>query len=78
MARTMTEEQKKAWGAKMKEAREAKKKEKEAVIIEKKCLFCGVESKLTRQVNLRTVVLCEEHYYDKNIGQIAEQLNKES
>ncbi len=42
----------------------------------KLCLFCGVGCKLTRLVNNKVVYLCEEHYYDKNVGQIAQRVNQ--
>jgi hypothetical protein len=42
----------------------------------KACLFCGKHSKLTRFVNMQTLFLCEEHYHDKNIGQIAQKLRE--
>ena len=40
------------------------------------CIFCGQGSNLTRFVNMQTVVLCEEHYYSTNIGQIAQKLKE--
>lgn len=40
------------------------------------CIFCDKHSKLQRTVNLQTVYLCDEHYYDKTIGQVAQQLNE--
>jgi len=42
----------------------------------KACLFCGSFASETRFVNLRTIALCEEHYYDKNIGQIVQRLRE--
>jgi len=40
------------------------------------CVFCGAPSKYSRLVNLQTVYICNEHYYDKTIGQVAEQIRK--
>ena len=45
-------------------------------IVDKSCLFCGVQSKYGRLVNLKTIYLCEEHYYDKSIGQIVQKINQ--
>ena len=42
----------------------------------KACLFCGVHSRFTRFVNLQTVYLCDSHYYDVNIGKIAQKLRE--
>lgn len=44
----------------------------------KTCIFCDAPTKISRLVNLQTVYICEEHYYDKTIGQIAQHLNKET
>ena len=46
------------------------------VVSDKKCVFCGEVSKMTRVVNLRTVYLCEKDYYDKSIGKIAQKLQE--
>lgn len=40
---------------------------------DKLCLFCGKPSKLTRAYNAQPVYLCDEHYYDKTMGQIAQK-----
>ena len=40
------------------------------------CLFCGSPARYVRVVNLQIVDLCEKHYYDKNVGQIAQELNR--
>ena len=76
----MTEEQKKAWGRKMREAREAKKKkevpEEPIKILDKSCIFCKTHSNLTRMVNMQTVVICEKHYYSETVGKIAQKLNE--
>lgn len=40
------------------------------------CLFDGQVCKLSRLVNLRTANLCEEHYYGKTLGQVAQKLNE--
>lgn len=42
----------------------------------KLCIFCKQPTKLTRFVNLQTVYLCEEHYHDKTIGQVAQQIRE--
>lgn len=42
----------------------------------RECIFCDEHSKNQRMVNGLTVYLCNDHYYDKNIGQVAEQLRK--
>lgn len=42
----------------------------------KGCLFCGVHSRFTRFVNLQTVYLCDSHYYDVNIGKVAQRLRE--
>lgn len=47
-----------------------------AVFDEKHCLFCGVPAKLTRYLNMQTVVLCEQHYYSETLGKIAQELAK--
>lgn len=44
----------------------------------KLCLFCKQPSKLTRYVNGKTVVLCEEDYHTHNIGQIAQKLREDN
>lgn len=38
------------------------------------CIFCGEHSKLQRMLNSQTVYLCNEHYYSKTIGQVAEKI----
>jgi hypothetical protein len=43
----------------------------------RKCIYCDSHSKYERFINLQTVYLCDEHYYSKSIGQVAQQLNKE-
>lgn len=44
----------------------------------KECLFCGGESKMERPFNRQSVVLCDEHYYSRNIGQIAAEIRKQA
>lgn len=46
----------------------------------RKCLFCGTWTKLSRIINGQTVYICEEHYYSKTTGQVAQQirLNEEA
>lgn len=43
----------------------------------KECIFCQAPTKMYRFINLQTIYICEEHYYDKTTGQIVQQLNKE-
>lgn len=40
----------------------------------RKCLFCERDASESRFVNLRTIDLCEEHYYDTTIGEISQKL----
>lgn len=47
----------------------------EPVKLDKTCLFCGQPGNYPRLVNLRSVDLCEEHYFNTNIGMIAQKLN---
>lgn len=42
----------------------------------KACIFCGVHSRFTRFVNLQTIYLCDNHYYDVNIGKCAQRLRE--
>ncbi len=44
----------------------------------RECLFCGQFGTCTRFINLQTIYLCEEHYYDMDItvGKIAEKVRK--
>lgn len=49
----------------------------EQPITDKNCIFCGVGGcKMTRFINLRTIYLCEEHYYAETIGKIAQRLRE--
>lgn len=43
---------------------------------EKVCTFCGVGSKLSRILDTQTIYLCDEHYYSKNLGQIAQHVRE--
>jgi hypothetical protein len=43
---------------------------------ERKCIFCGAHARFTKFVNLQTVYVCDDDYYDKSTGKIAEQLSK--
>lgn len=40
------------------------------------CLFCGQHAKLPRLVNLQTIYVCDTHYYEKTVGQIAQKLRE--
>lgn len=44
----------------------------------KDCIFCGKGHTHTRRVNLQRVYLCDNCYYDKNVGQIAQRLNNDT
>lgn len=44
--------------------------------VTKPCLFCDDQANHKRMVNLVMVDLCEYHYFNTNIGKIAEQLRK--
>ena len=51
----------------------------EGVVLEapvKECVFCGSESKLYKLINSQTIYLCDEDYYDKNTGQIVQQVRE--
>lgn len=41
----------------------------------KECIFCGQPGTKIRQLNLMIVNLCDIHYFEKRLGQIAEHLN---
>jgi hypothetical protein len=41
---------------------------------DRKCVFCGEHSKYYRLVNNRSVYICNEHYYSKSLGQVAQKL----
>ena len=42
----------------------------------KVCMICKNFGKMTRMVNLKVVVLCEEHYYSMNMGKIVQHLRE--
>src|SRR4051812_25713924 len=42
----------------------------------KLCVFCGMGTNINRMVNGQIVYLCEQHYYDSNIGQIAQRVRE--
>lgn len=42
----------------------------------KLCVFCGMASKYTKMINGQTIYLCDEHYYSKNLGQVAQRLKE--
>lgn len=47
------------------------------VTLNRECLFCGMGGcKLTKLLNGETLYLCEQHYYDKNLGQIAQKVRE--
>ena len=39
------------------------------------CIFCGKHAIHSRRVNLQMVDLCDKHYYDTSIGEIAQRIN---
>lgn len=45
-------------------------------VVDKHCIFCEMYSNLQRLINGRIVVVCEEHYYSKNIGQTAQRMRE--
>lgn len=47
------------------------------VVVDKSCIFCGRgDCRQTRLVNTQTIYLCEEDYYDKTIGKVAQKLKE--
>lgn len=42
----------------------------------KQCIFDGKETKIHRVVNGETVYICDEHYYAKSLGQLAQGLRE--
>jgi hypothetical protein len=42
-----------------------------------KCIFCNMVTKQYRLLNSKPVYLCEDDYYDKTLGQVAQKLNQE-
>lgn len=46
----------------------------------KKCVFCEAPTKLYRVVNSQSIAVCEEHYHNRTLGQLAQQvrLNEEA
>lgn len=40
----------------------------------RRCVFDGEYTKLSRVVNQQTIYICEKDFYDKTIGQIAQQV----
>jgi Fe-S-cluster containining protein len=44
--------------------------------VDKSCIFCGTESKLTRMYQSKPVYLCDEHFHSTNLGQIAQHLRE--
>jgi hypothetical protein len=45
---------------------------------DRSCIFCGAYSKFTKLINSQTIYLCEQDYYDKNIGKITQKVNEVS
>ena len=48
----------------------------EEPVNEKRCIFCGMGTNMCRTVDSKIVYVCEQHYYDTTIGQIAQQLRE--
>ena len=48
----------------------------EPVMPDKQCLFCGEFAKYPRVVNLRTIYLCDNHYYSETLGKIAQRIRE--
>ena|SRR3990167_9516847 len=44
--------------------------------VDKKCIFCGVESNWTRPINGQAIYICQEHYYSETVGKIVETLRE--
>lgn len=42
------------------------------------CFFCGEGCKHSRFINLQTIYLCDDHYYSKTVGQIAQKMREDS
>lgn len=40
------------------------------------CIFCGMFTKGYRLLNLKPVYLCTEHYYEKTLGEVAQQVRR--
>lgn len=44
---------------------------------QKVCIFCGAANcAQSRMLNSEIIYLCDEHYYSKNLGQIAQQVRE--
>lgn len=43
----------------------------------RECIFCGVPGTKIRQFNLMVVNLCDEHYFNKRLGQIAQHIREQ-
>lgn len=40
------------------------------------CIFCGMGSKIPRLIDGKTVYVCEQHYHEKNTGQLAQRIRE--
>lgn len=45
---------------------------------ENKCIFCNMPTKEFRLLNSQPAYLCEEHYYEKTLGEVAKQVRENS
>lgn len=43
---------------------------------DKPCLFCGEPGTKQRYINMLMIDLCDEHYFNTNIGQTAQKLRE--
>lgn len=39
----------------------------------KKCIFCGMGTKMYRQANGQSLAVCENHYHNSTLGQLVQQ-----
>lgn len=44
----------------------------------KTCIFCGVETKISRLINQQSIALCEDHYYSESTGRVVQKLREVS
>lgn len=40
------------------------------------CVFCGIQSTRRRFINLKEVILCDDHYFNKSTGEVVQQLRE--
>ena len=44
--------------------------------VDRSCIFCGEQSKLSRLLNAQTIYLCDNHYYSETIGKVAQRVRE--